>query len=346
MSRVIRIDPAQDPRWDALVRSHRFGSVYHLSNWSEALRKTFSYTPCFFALEDRRNIRAGLSFMRIDSWLTGKRSISLPGTPYCDPLVETEDEIRRLLDPTFDEIFDGHAIYLEIRTQFNGRILENGSFLCYRPFRNHVLSLEKGKELVWKTYCAFGDRKEDPLAGPVSVRRGGGIKDVKILHDLLSRSARNTAVPARPFSLLANIWRGFPEDLLLLLVAEVRGAPCAALLGFLFKDRFYCECLGVDEKHGEHRPEEVLVWAAIEAACERGLKLFDFGLTRPDETRTMELHRRWGAAGRELCFYYFPDAMGCNAHVKRGVVPGERNDSRLVLHLKRYAAGKLYRHLA
>lgn len=345
MSHVIRIDPALDPRWDDFVRSHRFGSVYHLSNWSEVLRKTFSYTPCFFALEERRAISAGLSFMRIDSWLTGKRSISLPGTPYCDPLTETEDQIRRLLDPTFDEIFDGHAIYLEIKTQFNARMLENGSFLCYRPFRNHILSLEKGKDLVWKTYRAFGERKEPGATGEVSVRRGEKLKDVKILHELLAKSARKTSIPARPLSLLVNIWEGFPKDLLLLLIAECNGAPCAALLGFLFKDRFYCEFLGADDQYREHRPEEVLVWEAIEAACKRKLKFFDFGLTRPEDLKTMDLHRRWGAVGRDLCFYYFPDAMGCNGYAKRNGSSAEVGDSRLFVHLKRYAAGKLYRHL-
>ena len=52
------IDPIHDSRWDEFVHSHRFGSIYHLSSWSEVLKKTFDYKPYYLILEEDGKIKA------------------------------------------------------------------------------------------------------------------------------------------------------------------------------------------------------------------------------------------------------------------------------------------------
>ena len=45
MTTVYRVDPLTDPRWDDFVEKHPRASVFHTSDWLEALRRTYGYQP-------------------------------------------------------------------------------------------------------------------------------------------------------------------------------------------------------------------------------------------------------------------------------------------------------------
>ena len=44
-SRPCEIDPLSDPRWDAYVRAHPRGSVYHLGAWARILERSYGFRP-------------------------------------------------------------------------------------------------------------------------------------------------------------------------------------------------------------------------------------------------------------------------------------------------------------
>ena len=80
MTELYQIDPVGDPRWSEFLEKHPCASVFHTPGWLEALRRTYGYEPIAYTSSPYGGeIRNGLVFCRIDSWLTGRRLVSLPG---------------------------------------------------------------------------------------------------------------------------------------------------------------------------------------------------------------------------------------------------------------------------
>jgi hypothetical protein len=81
------VNPLAQKGWDALVLSNPNHSFFHGSSWAEVLSATYKYTPCYFVESDQDRLVALFPVMEVDSFLTGRRGISLPFTDECQPLV-------------------------------------------------------------------------------------------------------------------------------------------------------------------------------------------------------------------------------------------------------------------
>ena len=345
------INPAEDKRWDKFVRAHKFGTIFHLADWSEVLRKTFSYEPVYIVLEENGNIRAGLPFMKIDSWLTGKRLISLPRTSYCDPLVETEEELAMILQTAGEMVDEQKMDFFEIKTQKNADLLSDSGIRYYDHFRNQILDLEAGPEKLWARFHRTCVRQRIMKAqkDQVTVRIGDTFRDLEIFYDLHKSTTKKHKVAPRPFSFFNNIRDTFGDKKKVkFLIAEKDGTVGAAALFLISGESIIFEFHGINYNLIEHSPGHLIVWEAIQMACKEGLKYFDFGLTPPDNIGLLNYKTRWGGSDAVLRYFYYPDVRGYKAFVKKTEAPEELNTSRLHLikhKVKTFAAEKLYRHL-
>ena len=87
--RVYELDPLADTRWIEFVKTHPRASVFHTPNWLHALRLTYGYQPVALTTappEEPLTKRAGV--LPVNSWLTGRRIVSLPFSDHCEPLVD------------------------------------------------------------------------------------------------------------------------------------------------------------------------------------------------------------------------------------------------------------------
>ena len=91
------IDPLTDPRWDRFLQQHPRASVFHSTPWLEALRRTYGYRPVAYTTSaPHEDLENGLVFCRVESWLTGRRLVSLPFSDSCELLVDDHSEFRVL----------------------------------------------------------------------------------------------------------------------------------------------------------------------------------------------------------------------------------------------------------
>src|SRR5216110_3070476 len=85
------LDPLLDPRWPEFLERHASASIFHSRGWLEALRRTYGYEPIAYTTSPPTvDLANGLVFCRIDSWLTGRRLVSLPFSDHTEPLVDSE----------------------------------------------------------------------------------------------------------------------------------------------------------------------------------------------------------------------------------------------------------------
>lgn len=63
-------------------------SFFHSSAWARVLSESYGYTPFYFTIIEDGKFRALVPIMEVNSFLTGKRGVSLPFSDYCEPIVE------------------------------------------------------------------------------------------------------------------------------------------------------------------------------------------------------------------------------------------------------------------
>ena len=94
---VYKIDPLSDPRWPEFLQRHPDAAIFHTPAWLEALRRTYGYEAVVYtASNPGSDLTNGIPFCRINSWLTGRRLVSLPFSDHCQQMIarsEREDLI-------------------------------------------------------------------------------------------------------------------------------------------------------------------------------------------------------------------------------------------------------------
>src|ERR1051326_612774 len=84
------IDPLTDPRWVEFVDAHTSACAFHTRRWLTALARTYTYKPLAVSSSaPGAALTDALPFCEIDSWITGRRIVSLPFSDHCQPLVDS-----------------------------------------------------------------------------------------------------------------------------------------------------------------------------------------------------------------------------------------------------------------
>ena len=85
---VYKIDPLSDPRWPEFLQRHPDAAIFHTPEWIEALRRTYGYEPVVYTTSSPgSDLTNGIPFCRINSWLTGRRLVSLPFSDHCQQMI-------------------------------------------------------------------------------------------------------------------------------------------------------------------------------------------------------------------------------------------------------------------
>lgn len=345
------INPLEDGRWDDFVVNHEFGTLFHLSVWCRILQNTFGYKPCYLVLENqRREIVAGLPVMFVNSWLTGKRFVSLPRTSFCDPLVRSPDEMQLLVDELKSFVKIHPSAYFELKSQKNFNAIEPMGLKRHDYFVNQILHLEESQESLWAKMGRTSVRQCITKAekGNVKVRLATGSGDLRLLHNLHRKTTEDHSVPFRPLVFFEEMWRHLsPDNRILIAIAEVENAAAAAGLFFHYKKTLYFEFVGIDYAYSEKSPAHLLLWETMKMARDWGVEYVDFGLTPINNKGLIAYKRRWGCQEHPLHYYYFPDIKGYKAKAidaPSGEAAGQGIAAVTINKVKNYAAGRLYKH--
>ena len=79
MMAVFCTNPLNDARWPEFLERHPDASIFHTRAWLEALYRTYGYEPVAYTTSGpASDLTDAIVFCKVDSWLTGKRLVSLP----------------------------------------------------------------------------------------------------------------------------------------------------------------------------------------------------------------------------------------------------------------------------
>src|SRR5579864_4482975 len=119
---LYRFEPLSDFRWPHFLQRHPRSSVFHTLEWLEALRRTYGYEPIAVTTSSpRADLTNAMVFCRVDSWLTGRRLVSLPFSDHCDALVDTTTDMAQIVSALERQLRYERLRYVEIRPTHEDR---------------------------------------------------------------------------------------------------------------------------------------------------------------------------------------------------------------------------------
>ena len=320
--RVREIDPLADPRWDEFVTAHPDAVVYQHSGWLRCLRAEYPRPLAGLCCESADGALTGvlplvetrgLPLLR-SSASFGARDASLPRTPVAGPLAADEAASAALLRAAVAraQARDARLQVKRLRADLDGLVPE----LAGAPWRSsYAVALPRDPAEI-----RFGNSRNHSRIRwavnrahreGVGVRDARGVEDVRAWHRLYLETMREVVVPPRPLRLFEAMWRELvPRGLMRLHLAERRGALIGgSIVLALGRVAFYAfngrrrSALGL-------RPNEVIQWEAIHAACRDGREVYDLGEVVEGDTGLAEFKRKWGAEESRLHRYHHPPPVG------------------------------------
>ncbi|HEU4975474.1 MAG TPA: GNAT family N-acetyltransferase [Baekduia sp.] len=284
-----------DPRWAAFATAHPDATPFHHPAWAGLLGRTYGFPAFALALVDGGRVVAGAPFLETRTPARRRRWISLPFT----------DEVAPLGAPALRAPFlealgcsAEHPVQLRCPAEAPGWSNRQEAVI-------HVLDLDADAETVRRGFSrsqVVRNIKRAEREG-VEVRPARTRADLDAFYALHARTRQRQGVPVQPRRFFDAIWTDMVEQgLATILLASAGGPPLATAL-FLHAGATTVYKFGASDPDGwPVRPNHLIFWTAIQDACARGHRRFDFGRTDLDNPGLRAFKSGWGATERPLVY--------------------------------------------
>ncbi len=309
------IEPLQDSRWDKFLQRHPRASVFHSSPWLRALSRTYGYEPIAYTTSPaEQDLQNGIVFCRVQSWLTGRRLVSLPFSDHCDPLVDSTEDHDVLAAALEREFERERWSYIEVRP------LE--PFELVSPLRRTAVTYAFHQLDLWPSIDAiFGNFHKSSTQRKIRRARREGLTyregSTKPLLDdfyrLFTLTRKRQGLAPQPRKWFANLMECF-GDALKIRVALKDEQPIAAMVTIRHKDTLTYKYGCCDSRFNNLGCMHLLFWNAIQEAKSFKLRFLDFGRTDADHQGLITFKSRWGATQSVLSYSRY-SASKSSAHL-------------------------------
>jgi CelD/BcsL family acetyltransferase involved in cellulose biosynthesis len=286
------VDPVTDPRWQRLVTS-RPTTLFHSPEWLGVIAATYDLpVRAAVALDDAGQSFAGLPYVTVQDFMD-RRTVSVPFSDFCDPLVGDLTQWRTLIDGLLE---DPHR--MDLRCLHNKIPLDDDRFAVVDRALWHAVDVRRDEEVAWTALPSSARRalRRARKAG-VEVRTATDESDLRAFHALhVGVRKHKYGLLAQPYSFMEHIWEAFVEDDNgALLLATIDEQIVAGVMFLEWQGILYYKFNASDAAHLDLRPNDLLLWEGMRHARKRGLSQLDFGLTDGDQDGLIRYKRKYAS---------------------------------------------------
>ncbi len=300
------IDPLADVRWKTFVEWHPEASVFHHPSWLQALRKTYGFRPfAFTTAHPGEALSDGLLLCPVDSWVTGKRWISLPFSDHCDLLAGSNESRKCLLEHVAKSLGRGFE-YAELRSTDASGTAPAENWRSDNRFLRHSISLRPSKEEIFQRFHKSFVQRKIRRAEREGLRyvsgRSGTLLDQ--FYDLVLRTRRRQRVPPQSFRWFQNL-ASCMEDRLSIHIAFKERQATAGILTLTHRNTLTYKYGCSDERFNNLGGTPFLFWNVIQSAKDSGLDTLDLGRSEVDNEGLILFKERLGATPSRLTYWTY-----------------------------------------
>jgi hypothetical protein len=345
---IYKLDPLTDPRWAAFVAGHPQSSIFHTAGWLRALRLTYGYRPLAFTTSDAGPLTNALVFCEVQSWLTGRRLISLPFSDHCEPL-GSSDDVSEILNHLERSRRSQRWKYIELRPaqQVTPNAAHSG-FSSSEHFSFHAIDLRPGLDAVFGHFHSSSIRGKIRRAERQNFVYESGTSD-DLLHrfgSLLMLTRRRQKLPPQPASWFRNLVHSLGPSATIHLVSQ-SSVPVASILTLTHNKTMVYKYSCSDARFNSLGGVPLLIWKAIQQAVPAGIQTFDLGRSAPEDPGLIAFKERLGASAYSLTYHRSPaPGIASSAVPASSSAFARRAISHLPDPLFAGVGQLLYRHMA
>ncbi|MGB8214523.1 MAG: GNAT family N-acetyltransferase [Anaerolineales bacterium] len=310
--------------WMASLTKYPQATIFHHPSWINMLADCYGYLPDFLAFQNSSGqTSAGLPLMQINSWLTGKRAVALPFSDFCPPLGEINDGFPRELQAWRKQQRLPQLWVHWPLPEGEGVFQEEG-------FARHITRLNPDPQTVFREFKRTQVQqsiRQAEKAGVV-IRRGEEWQDVLLFFGLHLRTHQRLGAPVQPLRFFRLLWERLMAQGLGFVLLAYQGEQLLAGAVFLHWNKTLTyKYSASDPKYWNLRPNNLLLWHAIQWGCEHGYETFDWGKTDLDNQGLCDFKLGWGSQEQILHYTVLADRSpaarlsgGTNQRLMAGVI--------------------------
>ncbi len=304
---VYQIDPLRDLRWATLVESHPQSSVFHSVKWLKVLQAVYGYEPvAVTTCPPGAILTNGLVFCRIQSWLTGRRLVSLPFSDHCDALIDDQDELDAMLPDLKREHERWKSQYIEIRP-VSCRPNSRSGLQESITYRFHRLDLRRSAQELFHAFHKDCVQRKIRRAEREELQYEAGNSQALLqkFYKLMVVTRRRQYLPPQPLAWFRGLITAFGSDLTIR-VASKGDLPVASILTLRHKKSVVYKYGGSIASLNKLGGMALLFWKTIQEAKDEGLEELDMGRSNADNAGLIAFKEHWRAVGTTLSYWRYP----------------------------------------
>ncbi len=327
---ILIINPITYPGWDDLLLSHLGYSFFHSSAWASVLFESYHYTPKYFSIINDGKLLALIPVMEVDSFLTGRRGVSLPFTDYCEPLSNGNIKFADLLNKIVEFGRKHGWKYIELRGgSLDSEITRNSQLLSAEAsaqagatrnpkpetcnvipsltYLGHVLDLSQSEEQVFSSFRESTKRNaKKAMREGVEVKIERSLESLSEFYRLNCMTRKEHGLPTQPFYFFKKIYdHVISKKLGMVVLASLGQENVAGAIYFHFGEKAVYKYGASDKKFQHLRANNLVMWEAIKWYAQNGYKSLCFGRTEPENQGLIQFKSGWGTTEQPIQYYRY-----------------------------------------
>jgi hypothetical protein len=304
---IYELDPITDIRWPELLQRDARGSIFHTRGWLQALQKTYGYQPIALTTSSPgQPLANGLVICSVNSWVTGKRLVSLPFSDHCEPLGDVAGSFEEMISYLQQLTKEGSFKYFELRprsplSQSTERLFQSEAYAF------HVIDLRPSEDELYQAFHKDSIRRKVTRAQKEGLTYAIGSTETLLrdFYQLFVMTRKRHGVPPSPFRWFRNLIDCAGEN------AEIRiaakdGVPVAGLFTLKHNRAIVYKYGASDERFSNLGGTPFLFWQAILESKAEGLEEMDLGRSDLDNEGLIVFKNRLGGTRSDISYWRLP----------------------------------------
>lgn len=296
---VTLLQPGEESAWDSFVDEVPGGTFFHRSGWKTVIEKAFGHKAFYLVARRRGQICGVLPLVQVNSLLFGNSLIS---NAFCihGGIAAEDPAAREWLRTEATRIArDLKVDCLEFRSSSGSEPPWQARSGLYFIFRRPLAPDVPGnlKMLPHTRRRMVRVAQDNGLTSEID-------EGVDRLHHIYADSVRQLGTPVfskRYFKLIKDKF-GPSCDVVTILH---KGRPISSVMSFYFRDEVMTYYGGGLRDARNLAGNDFMYWEVMRRACERGVRLFDFGRSKIG-TGAYNFKRTWGFKPDPLVYEFLP----------------------------------------
>jgi hypothetical protein len=303
---VYKLNPLSDARWSKFLAAHPEASIFHTKEWLNVLRSSYGYEPIAFTTSQGETLSNAVVFCQIDSWLTGKRLVSLPFSDHCQPLATGQD-LEEILDYLDHHRGEKRLRYVELRPIDSGTVDARTHFTSTESFSFQKIDLRPDLNILYKGFHDSCIRRRIKRAERENLTYESGRSENLLLkfRHLLLLTRRRHQLPPQPASWFRNVMHSLGENVTIHVLSK-DALPVTSIMTLTFKKSLVYKYGCSDTQFNNMGGTPLLFWRVIQQAKIAGAEEFDLGRSGYEDPGLIAFKEHLGAVSSQLKYYRSP----------------------------------------